>query len=297
MTPTTLLPLGVTAVMLPELDFEDQLDLCRSLGITHYVYRPRLIPEKARDQPYSNWGNHKFDLTPERLKDSGKVLSDRLREAGLQTWGTVPNCDTGTPLDELRLHLEGAAAVGAPNVRINPVRYPQTLFDFRAYLDQVRGQYRDIVAAAKPLRVKIVIEMHGGYASCSPGLLRMIVDEFDPADVGVLLDFANLAIEGFVQPVLTLSVLRDHLDHAHIGGCRRVDGTYDAHGFRRAEFLTCPLTESDLHIPTWLRLLAQIGRPIPLVIEDYTPSMSGAARLTRTARSLKSLLEELDRDA
>jgi len=59
--------LGVTAVMLPELDFDEQIALCQELGIRYYQYRPRIIPPDQRDKPYSNWGNHKFDLTPERL--------------------------------------------------------------------------------------------------------------------------------------------------------------------------------------------------------------------------------------
>ena len=39
--------LGVTGVMLPELDFDEQIALCRSLGITRYQYRPRVITAAA----------------------------------------------------------------------------------------------------------------------------------------------------------------------------------------------------------------------------------------------------------
>jgi len=37
-------PLGVTAVMLPELDFPEQLALLKKHGVTHYSLRPRNIP-------------------------------------------------------------------------------------------------------------------------------------------------------------------------------------------------------------------------------------------------------------
>ena len=79
--------LGVTAVMLPELDFDEQIALCRAEGVKYYQYRPRVIRPEQRDKPYHSHGRHKFDLTPDRLLTEGAALTARLRSAGLNPGG------------------------------------------------------------------------------------------------------------------------------------------------------------------------------------------------------------------
>lgn len=294
MTATKLLPLGVTGVMLPELGFEEQLALCRALGLTHYVYRPRTIPESAKGQPFGNWGNQKFDLTPQRLLDEGVYLREKVEAAGLVPFGTVPNLLVDAPEAELRLHFQGAAAAGARCVRVNPPNYPhEVVFDYPKYLGETIERYRAAVALARPHDVKLVIEMHAGNAATSPGLAWNIVRHFEPAHLGVIVDLPNFAREGFVSPSLAVSVLGDWIDHAHFGGCRRVEGVPDERGFRRSDAVFCGITESDLHVPTWARHLASLGREVPLIIEDYTPNMPGAARLTREAAAARRMLEGL----
>ena len=85
-----MIPLGVTAVMLPELDFADQIALCRECGVTHYSIRPRIIADDQQDQPYSSHGNHKFDLTPARLVEEGAAIRAQLASAGMTPFGTLP---------------------------------------------------------------------------------------------------------------------------------------------------------------------------------------------------------------
>jgi len=84
------MPLGVTGVMLPELDAAEQFALCRALGIARYSLRPRAIPSEAQDRPYSNRGRHKWNLTPGRLtRDAGQIRRQML-DAGVEPFGTVP---------------------------------------------------------------------------------------------------------------------------------------------------------------------------------------------------------------
>ncbi len=291
---TENLPLGVTAVMLPELGFDEQVELCRTLGVTHYVYRPRVIGEEARGQAYANWGNHKFDLTPMRLLSEGSRLRKRLADAGLVPYGTVPTLLADAPKEELELHFDGAAEAGAPRVRLNPPNYPrEVLFDYAAYLDRTIELYRSAAEIARPRGVKMVIEMHAGNAAVAPGLARSIVQHFDPADLGVIVDLPNHAREGGVTPNLAISALRDWIDHCHFGGSRRVYGTNDELGFRRSETHFCSITDSDLHVPTWVRLLGDLGRVVPLVIEDYTPNMPGATRLAREVAAARRMLDAM----
>jgi len=292
--PITDMPLGVTAVMLPELGFDEQIALCASLGVTHYTVRPRVIGENQRDKPYSNWGNHKFDLTPRRLLDEAETIRKKLTDAGLTPFGTVPNANTHHSDADLKLHIEGAAAVDAGRVRINPEPYPGEPFDIGDYLKRVIDRYGEIIAMAKPHGVKLVMETHAHSSAAAPGIAREICKPFAPNEIGVMFDMPNFAKEGALQPRLAVAVLRDYIDQCHVGGARRITAGYDASGARLVKEQFCPLTECDLHIPSWLEALARADVFVPLVIEDYTEAKSGALRLTESAEQLKRMLAAID---
>jgi len=290
MAETDPMPIGVTAVMLPELDFDEQASLAAELGLAHYVYRPRVIGEKQRDKPYSNWGNHRFDLTPQRLVKQGAALTRRLRDAGIEPFGTVPHATLDDDEDTLRLHFEGAAAAEATAVRINPHLYPGGLFDYGAYVQRVVDGYHRAAELAAEYGVRMTIETHARSGSSSPALARAILERVDHERVRAIVDLPNFAREGFVQPNLAVSVLSPWIDHVHLGGSKVVAGGYDAHGFRQRGELFTSLAESELHIPTWLRWIKAAAGPVPLILEDYTPNMPGAARLRRAVAETRAAL-------
>lgn len=295
--PITTMPLGVTAVMLPELDLPEQLDLCRRLGVTHYSVRPRRIPDDQRGKPWGNWGNHKFDLTPERLVREGKTLRKQFDDAGITPFGTVPAVSLSDGDDALDLACEGAAAVGAGRVRIAPhgwSGYPKDRpFSYAEALDGAVAGYKRAVELAKPRGLKVVIETHAGMIAASPALALNICRNFAPEELGTIFDIANFNLEGNYHPGLAVAVLGPYIDHCHVGGVRRTPGAYDAQGFRQPGLNMCPVTEADLHIPAWIKALHDAGRHVPLMVEDFTENVSGAARLTASATALRRVLDSL----
>lgn len=286
--------LGVTAVMLPELDFVDQIELCVELGIRYYQYRPRLIPEDSRDKPYDPWGRHEFDLTPARLKSEGAALTGRLRDAGLEPWGTVPQISVDSADDEIKLHLEGAAVAEAKCVRCSPLNYPDEPFDYGELLDRnIESFGRIIEKLSSPMNLKLLIETHCRSLATSPALAWNICRHFSPERIGVIFDLPNFAKEGEVTPRLAVSILKDYIDCLHVGGTRRIIKSVDSLGCKLTEHQFCSLDESDLHTPTWLACLRDAGLDPPLVIEDFTPAVTGSDRLRRTAPALKTMLNAL----
>ncbi|MDC0935054.1 TIM barrel protein, partial [Pirellulales bacterium] len=279
MAQTHLFPLGVTAVMLPELEFEEQLALCNALDLTYYVYRPRVIPEERRSEAYTNWGNHRFDLTPDRLVAEGAAVAKQLLDADVVPYCTLPEADTSTSDAEWDIHIRGAVAGGCSRIRISPADHPTELFNYAAHLEQIIARYGELVPRARNAGLKIVIEMHVGNVVCGPGLVHAIVTNFDPAEIGVILDLPNLTQQGYVDPVLAVSVLAPWLDHCHVGAARRVTANIDDAGFRQSTHEFCDLTEGDLNLPTWIDSLAQLKRTLPLIIEDFSPNVTGAGRL------------------
>jgi sugar phosphate isomerase/epimerase len=61
-------------------------------------------------------------------------------------------------------------------------------------------------------------------------------------------------------------------------------------GCRTTAFEFCPLSESDLHIPTWIAALRGAGLDVPLIIEDFQSGMSGAERLRRDVPFLAGVI-------
>ncbi len=281
--------LGVNAVMLPELDFAQQIELCASAKVHYYQYRPRHIPAEQRDKPYSFWGNHKFDLTPERLLAEGPALTRQLRAAGMEPWGTAPALNVDASDEQLLLHVRGAAAAEARCVRCNPPVYPRGIFDYPAYLEQTISRYRHAVTLAAPLGIKLIIETHSGTAACSPALAWNICRHFDPRELGLIMDIANFHREGEINPSLALSILRPHIDCIHIGGSRRAKTKRDEFGCAITTWEFCDLPESDSYIPAWIAALKAAGLNAPLVIEDYEPNVPSPQRLARCAKLLHAL--------
>ncbi|MEM9882810.1 MAG: TIM barrel protein [Planctomycetota bacterium] len=287
-------PLGVTAVMLPELDFDQQVQLCVELGLTHYVFRPREIPDARRGEPYSNWGNHAFDLTPRRLADEGSTLADRLEAAGLVPFGTVPRDADGRDPDRFRLHLDGAAAARCRNVRVALPPLPQGVFDWAAYLDDTRDRLARMLELAAAYPLKLVIEMHAGSPAVDAAAARQLCDGSDPDRLGLIFDLPNLSREGIRHAGLTVSAAGPYLDHAHVGGFTHQHhpaAQRDDAGFALSGGRMCRLEDNDLHPPTWLALFRDLHPAAPLILEDYTPDIPGADRLRATTAATRRVLE------
>jgi sugar phosphate isomerase/epimerase len=285
--------LGVTAVMLPELDFAEQIGLCRELAVECYQFRPRYITPEQRSQPFSNWGNHKFDLTPQRLIEEGASLRAQLNAAGLRPHGTVPAVSIEAADDAILLHLRGAVASGAGRIRCQPPAYPQKIFDYPAYLDATISRYRDVITRlSKPLNIKLLIETHNQSSAASPSLAWNIVRHFAPTDLGVIFDIANFNLEGELRPNLAVSVLKSWIDCVHIGGFHRTFPSRDQFGCRTVSREACSLQDCDLHIPTWIATLREARIDAPLIIEDYDERFSGADRLRRCAQLLHEILNQ-----
>jgi sugar phosphate isomerase/epimerase len=290
---TSAFPIGLTAVMLPDLEFDQQLALCKELGLTHYSIRPRIIPEDQKDKPPGNWGRHLFDLTPRRLVEEAAQIRQKLTDAGMVPFGTVPTARIDQTDEELIEHFKGAQLVGAGRVRVAPLPYPNEFFDYKAELKKTIEGFKRVVKLAKPFGQKIVIETHCRSMATSPGLALNICQEFDPSELGVIFDIANFNIEGGLAPHLAVSVLNKYIDHVHIGGSKRISSNSDAQGYDVPSMRMCAMTESHLYLPAWVKALDQAGLHVPLLIEDYTPAMSGEARLRRSAADLKRIVENL----
>src|SRR5438270_2436 len=90
--------------------------------------------------------------------------------------------------------------------------------------------------------------------------------------------------DGAVAGSGAVAVLRDYIDCVHIGGFRRAHGAPDTHGCETIQYVGCAMEQADTYIPDWVAALKDARVDAPLIIEDYEGGVTGAQRLTRSAR-------------
>ncbi len=60
---------SATSVMTPELTLEEQAALLQRLGFDGIEWRVRRVSDEQRGKGFSEWGEHKNDLTPENFAE------------------------------------------------------------------------------------------------------------------------------------------------------------------------------------------------------------------------------------
>lgn len=184
------------------------------------------------------------------------------------------------PDEVISLHVRGVVAASAGRLILSPPELPDTPFNYSELLRNMRARYREIIETiTRPAGVKILIETHRGGLVCSPSLAMNLVDGFNPADTGLIVDLANFALEGAVAPTLAVAIMRDYVDCVHVGGARRVPAGVDGRGRRLWAEQFCEMGESSLDVSAWLNALFDAGLHVPLIVEDYRPNLTGEQKL------------------
>ncbi|MBI4026675.1 MAG: sugar phosphate isomerase/epimerase [Verrucomicrobia bacterium] len=113
------------------------------------------------------------------------------------------------------LLLEAASALRSRMVRLSAPIYREGS-SAREVLRQVSAALGRWTPLARERGIKILVETHSGNVTCSPELALRVMEEFDPHDVGVILDPANMVIEGMLSWKLAISLLGPYLAHVHV---------------------------------------------------------------------------------
>jgi len=122
-------------------------------------------------------------------------------------------------LDGIRRLAAAAAAVDCPRVRAFAGHYDPD----RPYLDQrdaLRAKLDRIAKALDGSGVKALIEIHFGTIMAGPALAWEVLRDLDPDRIGVILDPANLVIDGGCDMRLALDMLGRFVDFVHVKNTR-----------------------------------------------------------------------------
>ncbi len=259
---------SATTVLLPELGLEEQAALLQRLGFDGVEWRVRRVPEGARGQGYGFWGEHKNDLTPENLAEHAARMKQVAADHGLAIAGLATDV-SAEDLEQVKRLAEGAAACGAPFIRVSvPRRYEGTVNYWTLYEEAVEAYGRALEAAA-PFGVKFCLETHNGTIHTSASLAYRLVSNFSPERVGVIYDPQNMAMDGYETTELALELLDKYVGHCHVGGHRPVEKGRDANGTVQWDWPGCPMAEGTYSHPRLLAKLKAMQYPHFISIEDF----------------------------
>jgi len=259
---------SATSVMMPSLTLEEQAALLSRLGYDGIEWRVRRVPEAARGKGFSEWGEHRNDLTPESFAANAARMRQVASDHGLAIAGIASN-PTAADVEQVKLLAEGAQACGALFVRVGcPRLYDASVGYHVLYQEAVEG-FGAAVEAAAAYRVKVALEIHGGTIHPSASLAHRIVSHWPPERICVIYDPQNMVSDGFETTELALDLLGPYTGHVHAGGHRPVAGGADETGTTRWEWPGVPMGEGLYSYPRLLRKLKAMGYQGFISIEDF----------------------------
>lgn len=281
--------ISATTVMMPEHDLPETARVLAGLGFDGAEWRCRHIPESQRDKPYSPWGNVKNDLSPANLAERGEELMAVSAAHGLAVVGlaTAMGADE---LDEVRRVAEGCARWGIPMFRLGAPRRYSPDVNYRELLDDSIRAFGAALGITRDVGVKVILEIHRGTVACSASQAYLVVREFDPDDVGVIFDIANMSLgEGYEPWGMGLDLLGPYVAHVHAAGGRVSAGERRDDGQMTCVWETCDLADSFYDVPAFIRALQARDYAGFISLEDFR-SEPVELKLARNLAYLRQLV-------
>jgi len=258
-----------TTVMMPEYDMRETAECLARLGFDGAEWRCRHIPEGQQGKDYSPWGNVKNDFSPDNLATRGEELVALSREFNLQIV-CLATAMSATQLDEVRKVAAGCAKWGIPMFRLGAPRGYNPEENYRDLIaDTIRalGPALDIT---RQYGVRVVLEIHRNTVTCSASQAWNIVREFDPRDLGVIFDIANMSLgQGHEPTKMGLDLLGDYVAHVHAGGGQPVPADRSEQGQLQYRWDTVDLADSIIDVSLFCQELQARNYQGFISVEDF----------------------------
>ena len=190
---------SVFTVLLPDKNLRETFQLLRELDYDGVEIRVK----------------EDYHLSPSTISSYLDELKGLQSEFGLQ----VPVLSTYLPVTDHRALFpvfRAAEALGVSGVRVSLGKpYSQNL-SYWQLRDRAMREIESFISAVHPGSVKALFEIHFKTIIASPSLAYLLLQNFDPAQVGVIFDPGNMVIEGYEDPYMGTEIIKDYLAHVHI---------------------------------------------------------------------------------
>ncbi|MEI6845861.1 MAG: TIM barrel protein, partial [Candidatus Firestonebacteria bacterium] len=141
----------------------------------------------------------------------------------------------------------------------------------------------------KKHRAKALLETHMTTLMPSSGLMYRVVSNFDPKNIGVILDPGNMVYEGYENIEIQLDLLKSYLAHVHLKNGRWSVKEVKLDGSVLWEPGMCSTWEGFVNIKKTITALRKFGYDKWLSMEDFT-AMDAAKKIELFAKYTKSQL-------
>ncbi|MET7397641.1 sugar phosphate isomerase/epimerase family protein [Dactylosporangium sp. NPDC005572] len=163
------------------------------------------------------------------------------------------------------------------------------------------GHYRDLFAdARKDLAwaaslaldhgVTILVELHHETITSSASAALRLIEDLDPATVGVIHDLGNLVIEGYEDHRAAFEMLGPYLHHVHVKNVAWHPSPPSPDGVVTWRPDWSPLREGQADVAAYLRLLREVGYDSWITLEDFSTAVPLEERTADNLAYLRSVL-------
>ena len=288
--------IGVSHWAMDDWPLEEALPVYREVGVSG-IEVPIAAPVHQLDDP-----------TPaecigaqQQAQHVGQLIRDHGLEVASASCGFM--IKHGTNRAVVEAGMEAAVALGASVVRIMGA----CCADLSAHSDPFARQYDGtkvfwdlyedathelevLVECARERGLRLAMELHDGYLCESMSAAYLLLQHFDPRDVGVLVDPENMIRGGIENWKMGLELIDEYLSHFHVKNMAwgLGDGPYQRNGWRHVR------TSLDAGLVDWAQIVQLLaGRNFDgyLCIEDLRHEIPAETRLRECYDYLHGLIE------
>jgi sugar phosphate isomerase/epimerase len=276
---------GVFTVGLPDLTPEEAVREIKDAGYDGVEWRVTRVPEEARSEEPTFWGNNLCTLAP--TEEEARRARRISEEAGLE----VPGLGTYVAVGDLEATenaMRFAVAAGGSQVRVgvgtlDGSSYEDSFSAAREFLGGVEN-------LAGSLGVKALVEIHHKTICPSASLAHRLVSAFDSDLVGVIFDPGNMAQEGFEDYRIGAELLGPYLAHVHIknSAFERPEGG----GVWKPRW--SPLEDGVVDFDRVFEALERVSYDGWLVIEDFSGVRPSREALRHNLGFVRAFVDRID---
>ncbi len=232
-----------------------------------------------------------YALTPDLAERGAVEWGRRSRELGLTTVSVASDA-RAHDREAVRRMLEISARLKAPSLRVGLRSYDPGV----PYREQVQRSADDFAMAlnlAGLYKIRLLLEIHFGFLLPSASLAERFLARFDSAAAGVILDPANMVVEGYEPWEIVVETLGGYLDHVHVKNIQWTWTKLDwmEHPTRRAHW-QWQFAALERGLVDWsrvIRVLLAAGYDGWLLLEDFS-TRPLQEKLRQGRRTLSRLL-------
>lgn len=265
----SMMKISATTVMMPQYDMRETATTLKRLGFDGAEWRCRHIPQEQQGADFSPWGNVKNDFSPDNLAQRGEELLAVSEEFGLQIVGLATSM-RADELDEVRKVAEGCAKWGISLFRIGGPRGYDPKENYRDLIADTVKAFDEALKITRDCGVRVLLEIHRNTVACSASQAYLVVREFDPKDIGVIFDIANMSLgDGHEPTKMGLDLLGEYVAHVHAGGGQPIPTDRNEHGQLQYRWDTVDLADSVIDVPQFVSELKAMGYQGFISVEDF----------------------------